>query len=82
MNIDPFQQEGESLYKHTFDSSIRGDIIVGPWKLITGDVSIRLSFLRCRHTVAISAATLLRVVVVRGSHVVGRGSFYSRTSLQ
>ncbi len=38
--------------------------------------------LRCRHTVAISAATLLRVVVVRGSHVVVRGSFYSRTSLQ
>ncbi len=31
---------------------------------------------------AISAATLLRVVVVRGSHVVGRWSFYGRTSLQ
>ncbi len=38
--------------------------------------------LRCRHTVAISAATLLRVVVVRGSHAVGRGSFYGRISLQ
>ncbi len=38
--------------------------------------------LRCRNTFAISAATLLRVVVVRGSHVVARGSFYGRTSLQ
>ena len=36
VNIDPFSTGGEPLYKDTFDSSIRGAIIVGPWKLITG----------------------------------------------
>ncbi len=34
------------------------------------------------HTVAISAARLVRVVVVRRVHVVYWGSFYARISLQ
>ncbi len=36
LNIDPLLRGGEPLYNDTFDSSIRGAIRVGPWKLITG----------------------------------------------
>ena len=39
------------------------------------------NYLRCRHTVAISAATLLRVVVVWGSLIVGRWSLDGSTRL-
>ncbi len=45
INIDPLSRGGEPLYNDTFDSSIRGAIRLGPWKLITGvpDVTVTLS---------------------------------------
>ncbi len=44
INIDPLSRGGESLYNDTFDSSIRGAIRVGPWKLITGIPDFILTF--------------------------------------
>ena len=42
ITIDPLGRGGVPLYNDTFDTTIRGAIRVGPWKLITGIRECRL----------------------------------------